>query len=141
MKHIILALIIICTSTQTIAAGGSKEEEKIIYGPPHEIYVKKAEYSSLIQDIQLIIKKNKFRIFNGIIMIAKNNDVIYSLAHGPYSKPQLNSQFYTTNIAEQITATLILDQADDGIIDLHQPIKKYLPKIKDIWAKKVTIHH
>lgn len=45
------------------------------------------------------------------------------------------------SIAKQITATLILQQVEKGTIDLHQPIRKYLPDFQYSWADTVTVHH
>jgi len=44
------------------------------------------------------------------------------------------------SIAKQITATLILQEAEKGTIDLQAPIRKYLPDFKYSWADTVTVH-
>ena len=79
------------------------------------------------------------RPFNGVILIARNDQIIYQKASGPFGAPKINSQFGIASISKQFTATIILDLVDQGLIDINQPIKNYLPDLKDDWTELVTI--
>ncbi|MBZ4033485.1 beta-lactamase family protein [Flavobacterium sp. 17A] len=83
--------------------------------------------------------------FNGVVLIAKNGKTVYSKAKGfanfETKKPlNLDSQFEIMSITRQITASLVLQEVEKGTIDLHTPIKKYLPNLKQPWADTITVH-
>ncbi|MCA1918217.1 MAG: beta-lactamase family protein [Flavobacterium piscis] len=84
-------------------------------------------------------------IFNGVVLIAKNGKTVYSKVYGftnfqtrKYLKT--DSQFEIMSNTRQITAVLILKEAEQGRIDLQAPIKKYLPQLNQSWAESVTVH-
>lgn len=103
----------------------------------------KADYSSKIDS--LIQAKNP-RIFNGIIWITKKGKTKYLKAYGhsnfetktPFT---LKDNFRIQSNSKQITAVLILREVEKGKINLHSPIKKYLPDFQQTWADTVTVHH
>lgn len=84
-------------------------------------------------------------IFNGVVLISKNGKTIYNKVYGftnfetrKYLKT--DSQFEIMSNTRQITAVLILKEAEQGRIDLQAPIKKYLPELNQSWADSVTVH-
>ncbi|MNK21058.1 Penicillin-binding protein 4* [compost metagenome] len=96
--------------------------------------------------IDSLIKSTNPRTFNGVVFIQQNGKEKYSKAFGyvDFNKKtplEINDRFSTMSIAKQITATLILQQVEKGTIDLHQPIRKYLPDFKYAWADTITVHH
>lgn len=96
--------------------------------------------------IDSLIKSTNPRIFNGVVFIQQNGKGKYSKAFGylDFNKKTLlkiNDKFSTMSIAKQITATLILQEVEKGTIDLHVPIRKYLPDFKYAWADTITVHH
>lgn len=100
-------------------------------------------YSSKIDS--LVQLKNP-RSFNGVVFIQQNGKTKYEKAYGYFdfnkkSPLKISDGFSTMSIAKQITATLILQQVEKGTIDLHVPIRKYLPDFKYAWADTVTVHH
>lgn len=101
------------------------------------------DYSAQIDSL---IKATNPRTFNGLVFIQQNGKVKYEKAFGfaDFNKKtplKISDRFSTMSIAKQITATLILREAEKGTIDLHTPIRKYLPDFKYSWADTVTIHH
>ena len=103
----------------------------------------KDDYSAKIDSL---IKNTNPRIFNGVVFIQQNGKEKYSKAFGyvDFNKKtplEIKDRFSTMSIAKQITATLILQQVEKGTIDLHQPIRKYLPDFKYAWADTITVHH
>ena len=96
--------------------------------------------------IDSLIKTTNPRTFNGVIYIQQNGKEKYAKAFGyaDFNKKtplEISNKFSTMSIAKQITATLILQQVEKGTIDLHQPIRKYLPDFKYAWADTITVHH
>lgn len=99
--------------------------------------------TSIASRIDSIAKINNF---NGVILIAKDSFIQYEKAFG-YSdlekriELKTNDQFYIGSISKQITVVLVLQEYEKGTLDLTDKLNKYLPEIKQPWAKEVSIHH
>ncbi|MCZ4244166.1 serine hydrolase domain-containing protein [Pedobacter punctiformis] len=96
--------------------------------------------------IDSLIKTKNPRDFNGVVFIQQNGREKYAKAFGyadfiKKTPLKIDDKFSTMSIAKQITATLILQEVEKGTIDLHAPIRKYLPDFKYSWADTVTVHH
>ena len=87
-----------------------------------------------------------YGLFNGTVLVAQNGEVIFkkgfgqanmewSIPNGPDTKFRLGS------ITKQFTATLILQLAEKGAIDLEKSLSEYLPYYREDTGKKITIHH
>lgn len=103
----------------------------------------KDNYSTKIDSL---LKTKNPRDFNGVVYIQQNGNTNYAKAYGfaDFNKKtplKIDDKFSTMSIAKQITATLILQEVEKGTIDLHTPIRKYLPDFKYSWADTVTVHH
>lgn len=95
--------------------------------------------------IDSIITANTGKPFNGIILISQNGKEIYSGIHGYadwFKKIPLkqDDEFVIGSISKQITAVLVLQEYERGRLKLNDPIRKYLPGLKQSWADTVTIH-
>jgi len=96
--------------------------------------------------IDSLIQKKYPRSFNGVIWVTKKGKTKYLRTYGysnfetktPFS---LKDNFRIQSNSKQITAVLILREVEKGNLDLHIPIRKYLPDFKQTWADTVTIHH
>jgi len=102
----------------------------------------KDNYSTKIDSL---LKAKNPREFNGVVYIQQNGKTKYAKAHGlaDFNKKtplKVDDKFSTMSLAKQFTATLILQQVENGKIDLQTPIRKYLPDFKYSWADTVTIH-
>nr|WP_294779414.1 serine hydrolase domain-containing protein [uncultured Flavobacterium sp.] len=102
---------------------------------------KKEAYQKSIDSII----QNTIPQFNGVVLISQNGKTVYSKAQGfanfETKKPlNLDSQFEIMSITRQITASLVLREVEKGKIDLHTPIKKYLPTLEQTWADTITVH-
>lgn len=96
--------------------------------------------------IDSLVKKTNPRTFNGVVFIQQNGKIKYEKAYGYFdfnkkTPLKISDRFSTMSIAKQITATLILQEVEKGTIDLHKPIRQYLPDFKCSWADTVTVHH
>jgi D-alanyl-D-alanine carboxypeptidase len=103
----------------------------------------KDDYSAKIDSL---IQIKSPRSFNGIIWITKKGKTKYLKTDG-YSNIEnrtpftLKDNFRIQSMSKQITAVLILREVEKGRINLHIPIRKYLPDFKQTWADSVTVHH
>ncbi|MEL7123665.1 MAG: serine hydrolase domain-containing protein [Bacteroidota bacterium] len=99
-----------------------------------------------LERIDSLIQIKEPHFFNGVILISKDDDIVYKKEYG-YSdfdtkKPiSLENKFRIFSNSKQVTAVLILREVENGTIDLHKPIKNYLPNFNPSWADSVTIHH
>jgi D-alanyl-D-alanine carboxypeptidase len=85
------------------------------------------------------------RPFNGVILIKQQGKVLYENAIGfaDYDKKipnKMENEFVLLSNSKQITAVLILMAADDGLLQLENPIGQYLPTLSMPWANVITIH-
>lgn len=83
--------------------------------------------------------------FNGVVVLARGNKVLYSRAAGSaFTKPDAElttrSRFIIGSVSKQITAVLVLQAYEIGLVNLHTPIGQYLPGLPS-WRDSVTIHH
>ncbi|WP_454045190.1 serine hydrolase domain-containing protein [Chryseobacterium sp. Marseille-Q8038] len=84
--------------------------------------------------------------FNGVVLVAQKGKIQYLKSNGykDFEKKtplKTDDQFEIMSNSKQITAVLILQAAEQGKLNLHTPIKKYLPALTQTWADTVTIHH
>lgn len=89
---------------------------------------------------------NKYRLFNGAVMVAEDGKVIYKKGHGlanmEWNIPNTpDTKFRLGSITKQFTAALILQLVDDGKIKLDGKLSEYLPSYRKDIGDKVTIHH
>lgn len=99
----------------------------------------------LSKQIDSLINTKSSKPFNGIIIISKHGKIQYFKTKGfaDNEKKNLlkrNDQFVIGSISKQFTAALILCAFDAGKVELHKPIKNYLPNLRVTWADSVTIH-
>ncbi len=98
-----------------------------------------------IAKIDSLIQAKYPRSFNGLIWITQNGQTKYLKTNG-YSNLEtktafsIKDNFRIQSNSKQITAVIILREVEKGRIDLHAPIRKYLPDFKQTWADTVTVH-
>jgi CubicO group peptidase (beta-lactamase class C family) len=88
---------------------------------------------------------NKYRLFNGSVLVAENGKVIYKkgvgLANMEWNIPNsAETKFRLGSITKQFTATLILQLVDQGKVKLDGKISDYLPDYRKDIGDKVTVH-
>ncbi|UTX50155.1 serine hydrolase [Chryseobacterium sp. MA9] len=98
------------------------------------------------QKIDSIITASSPIAFNGVVLIAQKGKIQYLKSNGykDFEKKiplKTDDQFEIMSNSKQVTAVLILQAAEQGKLNLHTPIKKYLPTLTQSWADSVTIHH
>jgi len=94
---------------------------------------------------ELLTLANKYRLFNGSVLVAENGKVVYKkgfgLANMEWNVPNTpQTRFRLGSITKQFTATLILQLVEQGKIKLDGKLSDYLPDYRKDVGEKVTIH-
>lgn len=85
-------------------------------------------------------------LLNGAVLVAENDEVIYKNGFG-YANMEWDivntpeTKFRIGSVTKQFTAALILQLAEEGKLDVHDPVSKYLPDYAKPQGDQVTIHH
>jgi D-alanyl-D-alanine carboxypeptidase len=96
--------------------------------------------------IDSLLQTTSPRSFNGVVLITQKGKTKYAKAYG-YSNFEdkmlltAKDNFRIMSNSKQVTAVLVLKEVERGKIDLHSPIRKYLPDLQHSWADTVTVHH
>jgi len=83
--------------------------------------------------------------FSGVVLVSVKGDVIYEKAVG-YANLEdsipntLDTKFRIASFTKPITAMLILQLAEDGLIKLDGKLTDYLPEYTVKGGEKITIH-
>lgn len=99
---------------------------------------KAGEVDTLLTDIA------KEGQFNGVVLIAKNGEIVFKKAYGIANfetKTPLTTTtpFYLASLAKPFTAMGIMILAEKGKLKYDDPIAKYLPELA--YYKAITIRH
>jgi CubicO group peptidase (beta-lactamase class C family) len=94
---------------------------------------------------EVVTAANKYRLFNGSVLVAENGKVIYKKGFGKanmeWNIPNApDTRFRLGSITKQFTAALILQLVEQGKIKLDGKISNYLPAYRKDIGEKVTIH-
>ena len=86
----------------------------------------------------------KLKQFNGSILVAKDGKVLiskgYGMANFEHDVPnQPHTKFRLGSITKQFTAAAIMQLQEKGLLNVNDPVKKYLPDYPT--GDKFTIHH
>ena len=85
-------------------------------------------------------------LFQGSALVAMHGEVVYKksfgLANMEWNIPNTTQTKYRiASLGKSFTAAIILQLMEEGRLDLHTPISKYLPAYRKDAAERVTIHH
>ena len=99
----------------------------------------------LSKKIDKIVKAEvKYDLFSGVILVAKDGEVIYSKAFGEANKEEhllntLKTRFNISSIQKSFTATLIMQLYQDGLLNLDDPLNKFFPECPFKTADQIQI--
>ena len=104
------------------------------------------EFSNVEELNQYLIEIAAVNEFSGAVLIAKDGKPIFEKSFGYASKKfnvenKIDTKFNIGSISKHITSIAILQLVEKGLIDLNDPIGKYLDMFPEQVAKKVTIKH
>jgi CubicO group peptidase (beta-lactamase class C family) len=88
----------------------------------------------------------KTQFFLGVLLVAKDDVVLYQKAFGPADREHKtanlpDTRFNIASMGKTFTAVLIMQLVEEGKLDLNNPIGTYLPEYHIPNADKITIHH
>ncbi len=94
---------------------------------------------------EVMTAANKYRLFNGSVLVAENGKVIYKkglgLANMEWIIPNApETKFRLGSITKQFTAALIVQLVEQGKIKLDGKVSDYLPGYRKDIGEKVTVH-
>ena len=94
---------------------------------------------------EVMTAANKYRLFNGSVLVAENGKVIYKkglgLAQMEWDIPNTtDTKFRLGSITKQFTSALVLQLVDQGKVKLDAKISEYLPSYRKDIGDKVTVH-
>ncbi len=102
--------------------------------------------SPLVQKLDsLMIKSYERDLFNGNVLIVKNDTIVYQKSFGftdsnQNTKLDRKSILNTGSIAKQFNGVAIMMLQERGLLNIHDTISKFNLGLPD-WSKKVTISH
>lgn len=104
-----------------------------------------AQYDKLNSAVDSLLKSNTTTPFNGVIYCVSDDEIVLNNVQGfsdltAKSPLNLTDQFVIGSISKQFTAAIILKEYERKNVQLHVPIRWYLPELKQKWADSVTIH-
>ena len=99
----------------------------------------------LVMQLDSLLQSDSVRPFNGIALVSQAGRTLYVRCSGyadtaKRNSLQLNNQFVIGSVSKQLTAVLVLRELDKGLLNLTDPISKYLPNLPS-WSDTVSIHH
>ncbi|WOT04380.1 serine hydrolase domain-containing protein [Shewanella youngdeokensis] len=92
--------------------------------------------SDIAKQLPTIITQDE-RPFNGIIMVKRNNQPLFTYISGEQVNQQ--SQFVIASLSKQVIAALVLQAADAGKVKLTQSINHYLGTYQTDIPNSVTV--
>ena len=84
--------------------------------------------------------------FSGVVLVARGDEVVFSQAYGHADADlsealDVDSKFLVGSSAKPLTATLVLQQVEAGVLDLGGTVSDYLPEFPETLGAQITIHH
>jgi CubicO group peptidase (beta-lactamase class C family) len=83
---------------------------------------------------------------HGSVLVAEQGTVLYEKAFGTANLEwdipnEVDTRYRIYSMSKQFTALLVMQQVEEGKIDVHQPITTYLPYYRRDVGDRVTVHH
>ncbi|MFC2156684.1 serine hydrolase [Acidobacteriota bacterium] len=106
-----------------------------------------AAAQSKAEKIDTFMKQcHEYRLFNGTVLVAEGNKVIYKKSFGPANRewdvPNTpDTKYIIGSISKQFTAMLTLQLVEGGKLRLDGTISEYLPDFPKDKGTKITLHH
>jgi CubicO group peptidase (beta-lactamase class C family) len=102
-----------------------------------------AQNSALQVDSLLNYMHNKY-YFDGVVLVAEGNVVIYQKAFGLANRDwnidnTIDTKFRLGSVSKQFIGFVIIKLAEEGKLKLGDPVSKYIPKINSTGQKNITI--
>jgi len=97
------------------------------------------------QEFDSIVDKYATSGFSGYVLVCRGEDRLCSRGVGYRNRaeglPNTFETFYESgSLAKPFTALAVLLLAEDGKLDIHEPLRRYLPEIPEPYANVTTFH-
>jgi CubicO group peptidase (beta-lactamase class C family) len=83
--------------------------------------------------------------FSGAVLVMREGKLVHAKAYGPATSNRSNhvdTKFHVGSITKQFTAAAILQLAEQGVLNLDDPINTHLPRqFRSSRWQAVTVHH
>jgi D-alanyl-D-alanine carboxypeptidase len=138
LSSLTMAVLVLCFTTHLVRGMEVVEDDRrhLLNTVPSKI-----ASDRLSEDITALLQSQTQRPLNGVILIARDDQILFEKAMGERGAPNLHSQFIIGSNSKQITAALVLRYVQLKLLDLHTDIKAYLLDVNKEWSHKVTLHH
>lgn len=92
-----------------------------------------------------IIKYSKTEDFQGAVLVARKGKIIHKAAYGLRDREKKlqntpDTQFLIGSLTKSFVSVTVMQLVEAGFLDLHAPVKKYIPELKDELAEGLTVH-
>ncbi|WP_420603178.1 serine hydrolase [Flagellimonas sp.] len=99
----------------------------------------------LMQDYAENGRKELGSPFTGAVLVAKDGNILFNKAYGLKDRNNLipndvATKFPIGSLTKQFTAMLVVQMAEEGILELEDPVSKHLEYLPKEFADVVTIH-
>jgi CubicO group peptidase (beta-lactamase class C family) len=83
--------------------------------------------------------------YQGAVLVAKDGKILFNNAYGFSNREKkikntTDTQFLIGSLTKSFVAVSVLQLVEDGLLDLNEPIRTYIPELKDDLGKNLTLH-
>jgi CubicO group peptidase (beta-lactamase class C family) len=83
--------------------------------------------------------------FRGVVLIARGEHIVHRAAYGVANQATgtpntTQTSFHIGSLTKSFTATTVMQLVEDGAVDLHAPISRYLPGLDKRFGDSLTLH-
>lgn len=83
--------------------------------------------------------------YQGTVLVAKDGKILFKKAYGYADREEkinntTKTQFLIGSLTKSFVAVSVLQLVEDGLLDLNEPIRTYIPELKDDLGKNLTLH-
>ena len=84
--------------------------------------------------------------FHGVVLVARSDSLLHAGAYGladvEAGRPtRLDTRYQIGSLAKWVATVVVLDLAEDGLLDLDAPVSTYLPSARSDAAGRVSLRH
>jgi CubicO group peptidase (beta-lactamase class C family) len=146
MKQILLTLLFLplITFSQNIVQDSLAEKSNQYFAHQINALFDSLNRTSKSEHIDSLLNRlHKFNRFNGVLLVSHDKKILYHKAFGfknwrTKEKLTTHSIFELASVSKQFTAIAILKLYEEGKLDIHDTVQKYIPCFP---YKQRTIHH
>ena len=99
----------------------------------------------LVQQLDSLLDDHyKKKEFNGVVLVAKKGKLLFQQAYGyanveEQTPNEVKTKFLIGSTTKSFTAIAIMQLWENGLVNLHAPIKEYIPELNDEIGQ-LTLH-